>query len=521
MNVNRTRVTDYGLIFLISVPLFWHSLDIYFVSDNIAHILKSWQNLFNFNYYYYRPLSVITLFLDQKVWGGFAPGYHLSNALIHLLNVALVYRLALLFNAKRLTALAAALLFLVHPIHSLNIFWISGRTDMVCALFFLLSLFVTIRWLRGAQKRGMWWAALLFLAALLSKEMALSAPLVLLLVLWYERRWDWRTVVTVLTPFMVLIVLVFGLRVLMGNHNVFSNEMHNTLNPLVFLKNAAVYLGLLVVPGGHEAIALFLKTHPALFMVLTVVSLAGTGFLFWKARPSRTVWFWAGFTVLTLLPVLRLVMRWYLYLPSAGFALALSFWMEEGIKNKRLARALMLVYVSVLTVFLLQQQNRWVKAGRLAKTYSGRYAHSVQARGLKRCAVLTVPAELEETPVFMFGFQEFIRFRLNHSFQFKQQPELFVLSRVSLNDAADMNRLRITTIDSLTFELSLAGTQSQFIFPGDAALVTGKRTPKSGMRIPGDVAETEIIRCNAAGQVQDIRLHLTDAGLALLPLVRE
>ncbi len=517
MNYERSRFVNYGLLVLFSFLFFGPYLDIGFLSDNIAHIQKSWENLFNFKYYYYRPLSVLTLYLDQKIWGVSAAGYHFTNVVIHFFNAVLVYRLALLFKPQqRETALTASILFLVHPIHSLNVFWISGRTDMVCSFFFLLSLYFVLRWLRGSSKFGLFWGGLLFLSALLSKEMALSAPFVLLLALWYERRWNVETGTKLLTPFILIIALVFGFRLLMGNHDLLSNEMHNALNPFVLVKNAAIYLGLLLVPGGHEEIALFLRLHSYLFLPLTVIAFGITGWIFWKFRPSRAVWFWVLFTGLTLLPVLRLVMRWYLYLPSAGFAIALTFWLREKIQNTKLWLMVMIVIVSWAMGFLSYQRSLWLGAGRMATKWSKHYAHEIQEQPVKRYAVLTVPAELRDTPVFMFGFQELIWFRLNNSFQFTRRPPIYVLSRISLNDEMDLEKLQVTPIDSLTYDLSLNGTQSEFIFPNQAVFVSGSKRPHPGARITGDVAETEIKALDAAGRVQDIRIHLTDASVMLI-----
>ncbi len=504
----KVSLIDYGFLTLLSALLLFQSLNIYFVSDNIAHIQKAWANLFNFQYYYYRPVSVLTLALDKEIWGAFAPGYHLMNALWHLLNVFLVYTIALEFKAPRETALGAAVIFLVHPIHGLNIFWISGRTDMVCSFFFLLSFLYTLRWLRGRERRNLLLAILCFTLSLLAKEMALGLPFVLLALLWYEKQWNLRRVVTLLSPFLAVIAVVFALRFALGNHELLVNEMHHTLNPLVLMKNMVVYLGLLIVPGGHEIIALFLRAHPAWFGILTVGALSVSVLLFLKFRPSRKVVFWILFILFTLLPVLRLTMRWYLYIPSAGFALGLAFWLYEVSPKKNGTRILPGIIALLFTLFLFQQQNRWLAAGDMAKQISGRFVQRIEKKQASRYTFLTVPAELQDTPVFMFGFQEYLHFRMSGDFSDSDAPEILSLSKISLSNRAEWEKLNIVKIDSLRYDLSVEGTQAEFIFPNQADWVTGKVRAVKGVHFVDENVRTDILETDTHNRVQKIRLTL-------------
>ncbi|HIE04868.1 MAG TPA: tetratricopeptide repeat protein [Candidatus Latescibacteria bacterium] len=93
---------------------------------------------------YYRPVTLLTYFLDHHLWRGRPFGFHLSNALLHAICSLFVYLLSLdLLNSKR-AALAAGLLFASHPVHTEAVAWISGRTDILATLFLLASL-LTLR----------------------------------------------------------------------------------------------------------------------------------------------------------------------------------------------------------------------------------------------------------------------------------------------------------------------------------------------------------------------------------------
>ncbi len=133
---------------------------------------------------YYRPvfnslLIVQYQLLGQKVWA-----WHLVSVLLHLLVVLLVYTLARNWEYEKTSAVIAALIFGLHPVHSEAVAWISSSPDLIAGIFVLASL-VCYEWARdrkdGAQirlRRSWICASLLFaLFAMFSKEQAVMLPL--------------------------------------------------------------------------------------------------------------------------------------------------------------------------------------------------------------------------------------------------------------------------------------------------------------------------------------------------------
>ena len=128
----------------------------------------------------YRPLVIATFAVDYALWGNNPFGFHLANLLINVANAALVLLLlAMLFgNQLRPLQLAlAALLFVFHPIHTEAVNMVVGRTELLATMFGLLTF---IFYLRCWQKT----AFLTFFLALLSKEIAVTIPIMIFL---YER----------------------------------------------------------------------------------------------------------------------------------------------------------------------------------------------------------------------------------------------------------------------------------------------------------------------------------------------
>ena len=172
---------------------------------------------------HYMPLTWLTHGLDYVLWGMRPAGYHVINVVLHALAAAAAYVVALRvlaaavapepLGARRLAAAVAALLFAVHPLRVESVAWITERRDVLCGLFFLLAVVCYLRAVEGdtRPRRGWYWSAVALAAlALLSKAMAVTLPLVLLLLDVYPFRrlgpWRWtrRDVWLEKIPFFVL-----------------------------------------------------------------------------------------------------------------------------------------------------------------------------------------------------------------------------------------------------------------------------------------------------------------------------
>jgi tetratricopeptide (TPR) repeat protein len=135
-----------------------------------------------------RPLLKFTYTLDWTLGLG-APGFHLSNMLIHLGNTLLVWLLSRHFvanhpalKAQPALPLLAALLFALHPVHTEAVTYICGRSIALMTLFYLSGLLFYIS--GRAQRRPLYLHVLTPLCMLLAlgvKETAVTFPLALLL----------------------------------------------------------------------------------------------------------------------------------------------------------------------------------------------------------------------------------------------------------------------------------------------------------------------------------------------------
>jgi Flp pilus assembly protein TadD len=121
---------------------------------------------------YWRPVFSISLALDYSLWGLNPFGFHLTNILLHAINVALLFSLGQKLQ-NTTCAVFASLLFALHPIQAQAVNVISIRADLLAALFTLLSFHA---FLAGRTIPF----AVALMVALLSKETSMFFPVVLL-----------------------------------------------------------------------------------------------------------------------------------------------------------------------------------------------------------------------------------------------------------------------------------------------------------------------------------------------------
>jgi tetratricopeptide (TPR) repeat protein len=136
-----------------------------------------------------RPVVNLTYAIDRAAWGTAPFGFHLTNVLLHVVNVILLFQLAwrLATDWSRRHAAAipvvagvASLLFAVHPLMTEAVGYVSGRSEVLCGTFVLGAMLSGRRWLLEGHFT---WAAttvVLWLFALATKELGAVLPFVLL-----------------------------------------------------------------------------------------------------------------------------------------------------------------------------------------------------------------------------------------------------------------------------------------------------------------------------------------------------
>lgn len=131
----------------------------------------------------YQPLTFLSYSIDIGLFGGSAvETIHLVNLIIHLINILFFWRLLHFFSKKLMPALIASLIFAIHPMNLDAVAWLSARSILLCAFFFLAALIANMYFLRLHKKSYKAISIILFLAALLSDPIAVLFPIALIII---------------------------------------------------------------------------------------------------------------------------------------------------------------------------------------------------------------------------------------------------------------------------------------------------------------------------------------------------
>lgn len=145
---------------------------------------------------YRRPLVLLSYAAQWHAGLASAGALHAGNVLLHAGNTLLLSRLLMTTGLPAAVAAAAALIFALHPVQSGSVAYVSGRTDLLAAMFTLLALTLAVRSphrastdkpSRGSALAALGCASCVVLAAL-SKEIGLAAGPLVALLYHYQRR---------------------------------------------------------------------------------------------------------------------------------------------------------------------------------------------------------------------------------------------------------------------------------------------------------------------------------------------
>ena len=129
----------------------------------------------------WHPLTWMSHALDCSLFRLNPAGHHFTSILLHTANVILLFLLLMWATGRLGPSLFVAVLFALHPINVESVAWVAERKNVLCTMFFFLTL-----WAYGWYARKPHWARYLavvwlFAAGLASKPMVITLPFVLLL----------------------------------------------------------------------------------------------------------------------------------------------------------------------------------------------------------------------------------------------------------------------------------------------------------------------------------------------------
>lgn len=435
-----------GLFLLAGLIAFSPNLNSYFLSDDFVQIGKVLHGDYSVAWGqehggFFRPLFIWSYFTDSHIWGSRPFGYHLTNVIVHGLNAFLVFKLAagLLENIesrkKRIVSITAGALFLLHPSHSEAVVWISGRADLLATLFMLLSLLTYLAYEEQKREICLGAALALFAIALLAKESAICAP-ILILVIGLCRREKLAHLVRVFALYaaVTLLFIVIRARFIGSVIGGYGNAQHLNFAPGWLRDRLLEAVVRSILPALPSAWLTFLfkpLQSPIFYLLVVLVAAAAAAAIVMRRRfyqaaernhQNRFMFMFAALFLMSLLPVLNLRLSLYqtqgerfLYLPTVFACLLIAY---VAVLLIRRATVCLIVITTLLGFYswnVYHTNLLWREAAKL----SARLSYDVtDAASRATLVVLNAPDNLRGVPVFHNGLAEAINWhRPNDSVQ--------------------------------------------------------------------------------------------------------
>ncbi len=339
---------------------------------------------------FWHPLTWLTLMVDYEIYGLKAGGYHVTNVILHILSVLLLFWLLNRMTGAVWKSAFVAAVFALHPLHVEPVAWISQRKDVLSALLGMLTLCLYVRYTENQVFRRYLAVLFTFSLALMSKPMVVTLPVIMILLdYWplgrFEQRKEgffmWQLKEKM--PFFILsavfsIITIYAQSPWKQAHPVsrvtgvffycVTNLGSTISNALVYFVR---YLEKIFWPHHLAVFYPFpeilppLQVIPAalLIFVISAVTIATR-----KRLPFLMVgWLWF---LIALLPVIGIIRKGffaiadhYVYLPFIGIAImsawGIPFLIPSAETKKKILCPLTIVILAVLSFLTCKQCAHW------------------------------------------------------------------------------------------------------------------------------------------------------------------
>jgi len=369
-----------------------------FVSDDYQYIVAnpyikdiSWNGVKAMfaNHYFqnYHPLTTLTWGVEYYFWKLNPKPFHITNLLLHIINTILVFILFRKLVSKNNAALFIAALFAFHPMHAETVSWISQRKDLVYTSFYIASLILYLKYLSQKKIKSYLFSLLLFIFSLLSKSMAVTLPVILIIIDYYKTG-KWSKSLVDKIPFFILSA-GFGLLTLYTQKETRFDADFTPVFPLIdrlFLVcySICLYLFKLIIPSGLVLFHYYPVKTAGYFPLIVYASPMILAVITYLATKSKTLRKEMVFGVLFFIVSISVVLQFipvgcaiiserYTYIPYAGlFFIIAVFYIKLQNKEfnyltryRNTAGFILFGFLMIFAVVTYSRANVWKDYGKM------------------------------------------------------------------------------------------------------------------------------------------------------------
>ncbi len=365
------------------IAVYFPTLKAYFIVDDFMWINivggKGWQQIPSFftklsGVRFFRPFIKLAFWTDYSIYGLNHTGYHLTNLILHSCNILLTFWLCYLLIKNKTIAAIAALIFALHPMHTESISYISGRTELIHAVFFLTSVICFIKYIQSEEEhKGLYYSSIItFGLGLLTKETAVSLLMVVFLSELFfrfqqneDRKWppDWQKYV----PYLILLISYVILRQFIIKANVYPIRYD-----AIWYRPIYYFIKIFVPINVHGHIFTSISQSLSLSIITALLSmLIPYGiyyFLHNDLKPHKYLLLYClSWIVIIFFPVYFNPGERYAYLPSIGVSLIYGLIIYQGIQSIKLRfrAGANIVFVAVILGIVAFSYTRIIERNRV------------------------------------------------------------------------------------------------------------------------------------------------------------
>jgi tetratricopeptide (TPR) repeat protein len=295
----------------------------------------------------YHPLTMLTLAIEYALVGEKPWLYHFDNLLLHTTNSFLLFKILQKLNLNRSISILSALFFALHPMHVESVAWAAERKDVLYTFFLFLSFWFYLKYKSSEGKLNFLISLIMFIAASLSKGMAVVLPALLLITDWWMlgKGFTIKGLIEKIPFFIVTFIFAFiatkaqkdagadASGVISAAYSV--SERYRIVNYayLFYWIKTLWPVDLLPFypypgkPGG---------SIPGIYNLAAIAFVLFLGAGFWLGRKNKKIWWSIGFftiaisTVIQILPVgSAIVADRYFYLSSVGPLFLMAYFLGK------------------------------------------------------------------------------------------------------------------------------------------------------------------------------------------------
>ncbi len=333
----------------------------------------------------YHPITMLSLALNVILFGKGATSFIVTNVVIHTINTVLVFKfIQRLTEGKNIVAFLTALVFGLHPMHVESVAWIAERKDVLYVFFFLLSCLSYLNFRKENNSKWLIISLVLFVCSALSKAMAVTLPVVLLLIDYWQGR-EWLSVKNLLEKSAFFAVALFfglmsinvqaggdfyGLFTMEAKHQALANPPFSGLERIAYpMFGYLKYHLMAILPFGLSNLHPYPVSGSVIsskYFLAIAFFIASIVIMVWSYSRKKYIFFGWGFFLATIFLVLQFLSvgkafmaERYSYLPYVGLFFMVFYGIDEYFKKTSILLAIGSFFGFICLVLTMQQVKTW------------------------------------------------------------------------------------------------------------------------------------------------------------------